>query len=744
MSYTVVLVDEYKKGQDARVFTTFETQQQAEDYVGNRKWTGKTTPYVVESSEAESFAQSRKTGIFAPTYQAPTIEEERVQREKVKEARATTAPVKVVSQKNDFVKTVSGKYIPRSEAGEPVLYQSSSRVNLGSWMSQAPDVAASRRQTEAVPTQFNDFNTTKPSSKEKPIFSDFTSDYSRPQNRQETMFMPLIDTPDFNKRGFEPSSLTISKDYGSWPRAYDDEINLGFGTFSFERAKEKMSFSSTFDTGAKGFAAFTTITLFEGVGRAKENLFEAGGFYALESVAPKVSPYVAAAYLPSVATGVQKDIAERGVYGGLLVNLPTFGLFAGASKTGRKTNVFLKDRAMNVRYRELVDPSFTYNPSRELFMPSAKEVYIDRFGIAKTTIDVQPLQRGFGVGGFPDVVGVKYAKEIQMQLKPGAEGYLGQKPTYRPVNPYGEGILDIKQTRLSEFKIDSPLNPLQTEVLRKQPLFFEQYEGTQGLLKQFEIKKLPSGGLEVNFFEKPKVAVKRPIKEERVLFVDPTGLYGVSQFAAEKGTAVYKDFSRTYSERLRPKMEILGENILDTAVKEKPFKLKPVVFSTGKPITTRREKIYRMPIIKFSAGTRQRQETIQQNKIFEDIKIFTPQKPKVDIIPKIKVDVGQRQDVIAFPITDTIGEPFKPRTPKPPREITPREPPTDKIFAFKPLDELGKKRKRGVSAGIFSPFKGRYTSSVGAVLFNIRGKQPKTITGSEVRPLPLLKRRRRR
>jgi hypothetical protein len=82
---------------------------------------------------------------------------------------------------------------------------------------------------------------------------------------------------------------------------------------------------------------------------------------------------------------------------------------------------------------------------------------------------------------------------------------------------------------------------------------------------------------------------------------------------------------------------------------------------------------------------------------------------------------------------------YKTTTYVPPTEITPPPPPWIpklKVGVFGFPGKKGKFRKPS--------FKPKYTPSIEAGFFNIRGKQPRMITGLEMRPLPLIKKRRKK
>lgn len=107
------------------------------------------------------------------------------------------------------------------------------------------------------------------------------------------------------------------------------------------------------------------------------------------------------------------------------------------------------------------------------------------------------------------------------------------------------------------------------------------------------------------------------------------------------------------------------------------------------------------------------------------------QNPIVDTTPKI--DQSQKQDVIQ----DIISIPRQIQTPRRDLKYDIPEPPTiPKIPFILPKDSIyGKQKKTRRGRLRFAKFKPRYTASIGAVLFNIKGKRPKRITGLEVRPL---------
>ena len=126
------------------------------------------------------------------------------------------------------------------------------------------------------------------------------------------------------------------------------------------------------------------------------------------------------------------------------------------------------------------------------------------------------------------------------------------------------------------------------------------------------------------------------------------------------------------------------------------------------------------------------------------------QLPFLDIVPRTKPDTKPIIDIGLKPKQDTLITQI-PKITQIPEQITtttppPRTPPPTTFI----LPSFGRKqagRKPRKQSNIFSPFNPKYIPSLGAAIFNIRGKKPSKrlyTTGLTLRPLPLLMKRRKR
>ena len=76
MAYTIVWTSKFKKGTDVGSMGEYETEQKAAEIMGEKQWGGthQTTPSVIPTSEVQAFRTAHQTGIFKPSYVAPTSE----------------------------------------------------------------------------------------------------------------------------------------------------------------------------------------------------------------------------------------------------------------------------------------------------------------------------------------------------------------------------------------------------------------------------------------------------------------------------------------------------------------------------------------------------------------------------------------------------------------------------------------------------------------------------------------------
>ena len=82
--YVLITTSKFRKGVQVGVLMT-GTQAQVEQKRSEVKWAGKRPqPFIIKESEVESFTAKHRTGIFKPSYVAPSQEEIRIAAEKKK------------------------------------------------------------------------------------------------------------------------------------------------------------------------------------------------------------------------------------------------------------------------------------------------------------------------------------------------------------------------------------------------------------------------------------------------------------------------------------------------------------------------------------------------------------------------------------------------------------------------------------------------------------------------------------
>ncbi|KKN48617.1 hypothetical protein LCGC14_0651160 [marine sediment metagenome] len=87
MTFTVVVTEKFRKGTDARALGTFPTAAAAQKFITEAKFVSRRgSPSVVETSKVQSFIASRQTGIFKPSFVAPTGAELKAKAEREKAA----------------------------------------------------------------------------------------------------------------------------------------------------------------------------------------------------------------------------------------------------------------------------------------------------------------------------------------------------------------------------------------------------------------------------------------------------------------------------------------------------------------------------------------------------------------------------------------------------------------------------------------------------------------------------------
>lgn len=682
MSYNVVGIDKYKDSQSGRVISEFQTQQEAEDFINSRSWTGRTTPYVVESSQASSFITSK-------SYSKQKLTQEQEQQQYIKEKIRQKEATQLLELKT-MTTSISGEV--KSKTTQQVLYNKLSgsilpieqpiNIPVGNKSLQLQNLDLAISQGQLQPSQ-------RESVRQQILY---------PEQYKPTR-QKAIDI--FNFASKQTTAEGILGGFRMLPSEYQTGENLGFiaqkSLFDSEPKPKGQLFNWDFGQPEYEFVGY----------KRPKNLQET----------IDVMPI-----LPDIPTN-QIETRERGILKPLtrteIIKSYTFGLSERLEYKQQKASGINK-QFLGVAVLGTSLGVGLIEGTTALFSPSFYKGTFQAITNPKETIDIMGTelkQRPISfIGEF-----IGFQKGFSFTTKTITKPFITPR-----IKNIEKDLLDSSETYDAEY-----IETLRERGKNEQKLILPggfgggaktypkgQFEGLSSISGKGGsgslFKSYPLGRQELVLVEQEQIMASKSVQE--IIFPSTSTLKGVararqlSKVTGILNTKTASSFNFVETKTSQSSINTFASKQISSQISIP--KQKSII--SQKPIVTQKPR--QIPIVTQLPKTSQKPK---QKPIITQI-------PKVAQKPIVEQKPKQKPITIQKPIvTQTIKQ--KPVMPK----------------LFKVID-LGKELKRNTrtSKAIFPKFKTRYTASIGAVLFNIRGARPKTITGLEVRKLPILRTRR--